>query len=508
MRYRRLTFAALGLAAAAALAASVRSAAPEKEAPGPSAPAADKAKRPAAAYKSVLIRGVPHVRQKPDFCGEACAAMYLQKLGQPVDQDYVFDCSGLDPIEARGCYTRELAVALSKIGFKIGPVWHKIPVAGQGRHLKAQFNALHADLMAGVPSIVCMQYDDKPRSSEHFRLVLGYDARKDEVIYHEAAETAGAYRRMKRATLLKLWPLKYDPKLWTLIRLRLEPGQLKRGRAAATPTAADYAQHLMKLKRKVPAKGFTIVIQPPFVVIGDESPATVRRRATGTVKWAVDKLKQAYFTKDPPHVLDIWLFKDDASYKKHCKSIFNDTPTTPYGYFSHTQRALIMNIRTGGGTLVHEIVHPLMAANFPECPAWFNEGLGSLYEQSAERNGQIVGLTNWRLVGGWGPFKEGEEGGLKQAIREKRVPSFKTLCSTTDHEFYREDRGTNYAQARYLCYYLQEHGLLRKFYHAFYANRKKDPTGYNTLKAVLGRDDMDLFKKDWEAYVLKLQFPP
>ena len=42
-----------------------------------------------------------------------------------------------------------------------------------------------------------------------------------------------------------------------------------------------------------------------------------------------------------------------------------------------------MNIATGGGTLVHEIVHPFMAANFEQCPSWFNEGLGSLYEQSA-----------------------------------------------------------------------------------------------------------------------------
>lgn len=49
------------------------------------------------------IDGVPHIRQKPDFCGEACVAMYLQKLGQDVDQDYVFDKSGLDPNEARGC---------------------------------------------------------------------------------------------------------------------------------------------------------------------------------------------------------------------------------------------------------------------------------------------------------------------------------------------------------------------------------------------------------------------
>jgi hypothetical protein len=496
------------MVALATLAAVLRSTATERPTARPAAAAKGKEKKsPAVVYKDVLIRDVPHVRQKPDFCGEACAAMYLRKLGQPVDQDYVFDCSGLDPMAARGCHTKELAAALAKIGFKSGPVWHKIPAAGHAKHLEAQWKALHADLMAGTASIVCMHYDERPNTTEHFRLVLGYRAESDEVIYHEPAEADGAYRRMKKAPFLKLWPLKYHAKQWTVIRLRLKPDQLKPGRASQTFTDADYAQHLMKLRTKVPAKGFTVVIQRPFVVIGDESPVMVKRRAQGTVKWAVDKLKQAYFAKDPAQILDVWLFKDAESYGKHCKSIFNHRPTTPYGYFSHSERALIMNISTGGGTLVHEIVHPFVAANFPECPAWFNEGLGSLYEQSDERNGQIIGLTNWRLVGGFGRFAEGKERGLKLAIREKRVPSFKTLCSTTDNQFYREDQGTNYAQARYLCYYLQEHGLLRKFYHAFYANRKKDPTGYNTLKAVLGRNDMDKFKKDWEAYVLRLRFP-
>jgi len=252
---------------------------------------------------------------------------------------------------------------------------------------------------------------------------------------------------------------------------------------------------MMVLKKKVP-KGFTVVIQHPFVVIGDESPAMVKRRAVGTVKWAVDRLKRAYFTKDPDEILDIWLFKDDESYRKHAKAIFGHEPTTPYGYFSAVDKALVMNIRTGGGTLVHEIVHPFVAANFPECPAWLNEGLGSLYEQSGEdRYGRIIGQTNWRLAG------------LQKAIREKRVPSFKELCTTTTEEFYHMDRGTNYAQARYLCYYLQQRGLLRKYYHAFHANHRKDPSGYQTLVAVLGSDDMEQFKKDWEAYVLRLRFP-
>lgn len=502
MRARQFTLVLLTILVIGMLVVGVGGRAVEEDKDrGPSAatPAVDRSS--SAAYRSVLIPDVPHVRQKPDFCGEACAAMYLRKLGRPVDQDYVFDQSGLDPLLGRGCHTRELAAALRNIGLKIGPVWQKVIAAKQAPQMEAQWKALHADLSAGVPSIVCMHYDDSRSATEHFRLVLGYDAKTDEVIYHEPAEANGAYRRIKRRALLELWPLKYDAKQWTVIRLRLQPGVLKRAAAAATFTAADYAQHMMELNEKLPPDGFTVVIQHPFVVIGDESPARVKSRAEGTVRWAVQRLKRAFFAKDPAEILDIWLFEDDASYRKHTKQIFNHTPSTPYGYFSHTEKALIMAIHTGGGTLVHEIVHPFVAANFPQCPAWLNEGLGSLYEQSdSDRQGRIIGLTNWRLTGWDG------KGGLQEDIRQKRVPSFKTLCSTTDAEFYGDQSGIHYAQARYLCYYLQQHGLLRKFYHRFHANCKKDPTGYDTLQAVLGREDMEKFQQEWEAYVMKLRF--
>ena len=36
---------------------------------------------PAPVYSDVLIKDVPHVKQKPDFCGEACAEMALARLG-------------------------------------------------------------------------------------------------------------------------------------------------------------------------------------------------------------------------------------------------------------------------------------------------------------------------------------------------------------------------------------------------------------------------------------------
>jgi hypothetical protein len=252
-----------------------------------------------------------------------------------------------------------------------------------------------------------------------------------------------------------------------------------------------YAHHLAAMPK---IEGFTAIVERPFVVLGDEAPEVVQRRAAKTVRWAVAKLKQDYFERDPNEIIDVWLFKDHHSYTNHAWALFHDHPTSPFGYFSEKDHALVMDISTGGGTLVHEMVHAFLRANFAKCPVWFNEGFASLFEASSERDGHIVGLVNWR-------FK-----GLEKAIKEKRTIPFKQLTAKTGAEFY---NGTNYgefyAQARYLCYYLQEQGLLITFYREFRKNVKNDPTGYETLSRVLGETDMDLFKKKWEKFMLGLR---
>src|SRR5215831_3161609 len=258
-------------------------------------------------------------------------------------------------------------------------------------------------------------------------------------------------------------------------------------------TGNDFAAHVEQLKKKLPSNDFSIVMQPPFVVVGDESADAIKEHSERTVKWAVDKLKQDYFTRDPKEILDIWLFKDSASYEQNALALFGSKPTTPYGYFSSTHKALVMNISTGGGTLVHEIVHPFMEANFPTCPAWFNEGMGSLYEQCGEVECHIHGYPNWRLPG------------LQNAIKAGAVPTFRKLMSMDSGAFYDDERGTHYAQARYLLYYLQQKGLLVKFYREFHAQQKTDATGYKTLQHILRVRDMKAFQQSWEKYVLTLK---
>jgi hypothetical protein len=450
------------------------------------------AARPFDRPPSVLIDGVPHIRQEPDFCGEACVAMALRKLGYDVDQRAVFDRTGLDPRLGRGAATVELKRAIDAFGFRPGPVWYPVAARAAATEIPRHLQAMVADLARGVPSIVCMHYDRSAGAPEHFRLVLGYDRATDEVIFHEPAQDRGAYKRMASARFMELWPLKYRRDDWLLVRFVLEPGQIDVGRAVDPPsgvTPAAHVQHVMKTKVKIP-DGYATRIAGPFFVIGDEAPARVEHYAQ-TVDWTVGHLKRDFHMREPPDVIDVWLLGSSDSYVDNAVRLFGKRPSTPYGFFLPEHQALFMNIATGGGTLVHEVVHPFIAASFPSVPAWFNEGLASLYEAVREEHGQLWGLPNWRLDG------------LKRAIRAGKLPSFAMMTSDSDVRFYASSTG--YAQARYLCLYLQENALLHRYYDQFSAGAAADPTGYKTLVQVLGNPDMTRFQQRWQAWALALE---
>jgi len=243
--------------------------------------------------------------------------------------------------------------------------------------------------------------------------------------------------------------------------------------AVAGPSKEALAARATELQKKLAGQGYTVVVEAPFVVIGDESPKKVQSRVS-FVRWIVKLIEKDYFSKQPDKIIDIWLFRNKTTYMRGAKKFFDDEPETPYGYYSPSDNALIMNIGPGAGTLSHELVHPYIEANFPDGPSWFNEGLASLYEQPREKHGHMWGTTNWRLPG------------LQAMIKNKSIPTLATLMGTTRDGFY-EASYDSYAYARFLCQYLQDHGMLIEFYKKFTADTK-DLTGVKALEAVVGMD--------------------
>ena len=260
--------------------------------------------------------------------------------------------------------------------------------------------------------------------------------------------------------------------------------------ARAEPGKQELAKRRTELAAKLAGEGFTVVVEPPFVVVGDEAPAKVRARASGFLRWTITRLEADWFSKRPDKIIEIWLFKNEKTYRRGAKQFFGDEPETPYGYYSPSASALVMNIGPGAGTLSHELVHPYMEANFPGVPAWFNEGVASLYEQPREREGKLWGTTNWRLSG------------LQRGLKDAALPSLAQMMATTTEEFYGADYDA-YAMARFLCQYLQDHGQLHQLYETFVGDAE-DPTGVAALEKVLGMD-LASFEPRWRKWAMGLR---
>ena len=226
-----------------------------------------------------------------------------------------------------------------------------------------------------------------------------------------------------------------------------------------------------------------------FVCAGNLDAPAFRGILNGTIGNGARLLWKQYFTKKPDYPIRVYLFSDGRTYTAYAKTLFGDTDVSYFGYYKPDKKTLVMNIGTGTGTLVHEMVHALMEPDFPNAPTWFSEGLASLYEQCNYTDDGLVGLVNWRL-----PI-------LRDALKQQTTLPLDKLAATSRAEFLdRKTTGIHYAQARYFCMYLQERKLLRAFYRAYRDGYEKDPAGVKTLKKLLGKPLPEV-EKDWLAWV-------
>jgi hypothetical protein len=237
------------------------------------------------------------------------------------------------------------------------------------------------------------------------------------------------------------------------------------------PDRQAVAKMEAELREQLPAAQFCFSRVGPWVVATNWDAQKLAEFMDSCVKFYAARIQRQLFAKPLGEPVKVYLFQDSASYNAWSEKLFGGKPHTPFGWFSRDKRAMVMNIGTGGGTLLHEMVHAMVEADWPGCPAWLNEGLGSLFEASSrDRNGKVIGVTNWRLKG------------LQEGLQKNAAPRFAKLLAMTDPEFYGEDSGSNYAAARYLMQYLQENGKLETFYAR--VRDKKDDDALATLRFV------------------------
>lgn len=236
---------------------------------------------------------------------------------------------------------------------------------------------------------------------------------------------------------------------------------------------------------------FNLIVKAPYVIAGDLPQNKLQDWCDDTVYAASEALWHMFFTQRPQKPIRILLLSGDASYRKTARQLYGDTKVSHFGYYRSQDRTMIMNIGTGGGTLVHELTHALMGRDFPDAPVWFSEAMGSLFEKCTIREKRIKGLVNWRFPK------------LVKAHRKDSVIPLEKLFQKSRSDYNGRNSGLIYAEVRYLALYLQRKELLQSFYAEFRANHDADPTGKQTLQKATGQS-LEKLQKTWLKWVKRL----
>ena len=166
--------------------------------------------------------------------------------------------------------------------------------------------------------------------------------------------------------------------------------------------------------------------------------------------------------------LTLCLMGTEAGYQREAAA-FGDVPSG-WGFYRPDLRIAIANVGQSIGNLRHELVHPLLGDDWPDIPAWLNEGTASLYGTARPTKRGFVFLVNYRLRD------------LQRALAAGDLPTLAELAATTAEQVERSDRApVYYAMSRYVLLFVDQHGKLSQLYAELRA--AKDATAQRDILA-------------------------
>ncbi len=225
------------------------------------------------------------------------------------------------------------------------------------------------------------------------------------------------------------------------------------------------------------------------------SPSGATGAPAAVAKGALAAYFNGRFERRPARAVAVLLFESAPPYDAYCRAHWGAPCISPYGFYASDVRTVVMNAGPGLGTLTHELVHPVVEADFPGAPDWINEGIASLYEAfSLPGPGEIRGHKNWRhprLLAALG------------SPRERPHASLPALFAMGDREFRGDREALNYATARSFCQWMDARQKLWPFYRAWRDGRANDPTGEKAFAATMGGPPAD-FDAAWSAWAKSL----
>jgi hypothetical protein len=225
-------------------------------------------------------------------------------------------------------------------------------------------------------------------------------------------------------------------------------------------------------------------------------PSPAFEAAVNLVRQALPAYFHDRFGRHPDRAVTVLLFDAQAPYDAVCSRHLGMTCPAKFGVYIPEKREILANLGPGVTTLSHEIVHPIVHSDFPDAPAWLDEGIGALFEAPVFPSpGEVHGATNWRLAR------------LKAALRssqESRAVRFGALFAMSDDAFRGEGQSLHYAMARYACQWLDERGWLWPFYRAWRDGIIDDVHGEKAFREVT-RMSPEAANGPWREWVGNLR---
>lgn len=275
------------------------------------------------------------------------------------------------------------------------------------------------------------------------------------------------------------------------------PGDADTPPPAAPPydLAVDQQRRARVAKEELGPRAMSTVVSDVFVVIGPPGwQGGQYEQSVALMKSAMAGFLNGRFGRKPSEAISVYLFPNATSYEQFCTRKYSAPCIAHFGFYEPGNRYMVMNIGLGLGTLTHEIVHPLVEADFPHAPTWINEGVASVFEQPLlPKPGEIHGGKNWRHPR------------LKKALTttERDRARLDSLFTMSDTTFRGDAEDLHYAMARYVCQWLDERGKLWPFFQRWRDNIADDPTGEKSFQAVVGMTPTEAHAV-WSKWVLAL----
>lgn len=239
------------------------------------------------------------------------------------------------------------------------------------------------------------------------------------------------------------------------------------------------------------------------LIIACEVPEASKQNIVNNLRLAAKSHGKNLFMKKPDYYISVVICRSSQSFV----ALLGQAYSRAAGVYVHAHKTLYVNSQSGIGTVTHEFTHALqwadaLARKQDMQPQWIIEGFGTLYEsptftKGGELKSHLSWTHHWRLPG------------LKTSIQNGTYAGWKNLF----YNWATIPAAHAYQITKYIFLYLQEQGLLYRFYEEYVAcyparqtARSTTEAGIKAFEKVCGKKIAEL-EPEWKEWVLNLGKP-